>query len=104
MTTLTQATCRRLQKLPLLASVWEGDRRSIHDATTIPHSRLVDEDTDCILWVDGREGIVRAMDMVNPASGPEAVVRTLIRASENPLSTSAPARPQKINFERLLKI
>ena len=96
MTTLTQATCRRLQKLPLLASVWEGDRRSIHDATTIPHSRLVDEDTDCILWVDGREGIVRAMDMVNPASGPEAVVRTLIRAIENPLSTSAPARPQKI--------
>ncbi len=96
MTTLTQATCRRLQKLPLLASVWEGDRRSIHDATVVSHSRLADEDTDCILWVDGREGIVRAMDMVNPESGPEAVVRTLIRAIENPLSTSAPARPQKI--------
>lgn len=96
MTTLTPATCRRLQKLPLLASVWEGDRRSIHDATVVSHSRLADEDTDCILWVDGREGIVRAMDMVNPESGPEAVVRTLIRAIENPLSTSAPARPQKI--------
>lgn len=96
MTTLTRATCRRLQKLPLLPSVWEGDRRSIHDATAIPHPALSEEDTDCVLWVDGSEGVVRAMDMVNPEAGPEAVVRTLIRAMENPLSTGTPARPQKI--------
>lgn len=50
----------------------------------------------CILWVDGTEGIVRAMDMVPPDTGHEAIVRTLLQAMEHPQSPSPPARPQKI--------
>ncbi|GAB4472840.1 MAG: hypothetical protein OHK0037_33000 [Elainellaceae cyanobacterium] len=58
-----------------------------------------DEDMqgDCILWVDGVEEIVRAMDVVPSETGSEAIVRTLLRAMENPHSGSArPGRPQRI--------
>jgi hypothetical protein len=48
------------------------------------------------LWVDGNEGLVRAMDVVSPDVGPEAVVRTLIQAMEHPHSATTPSRPQKI--------
>lgn len=51
---------------------------------------------DCILWVDGSQGVVRAMDMVPSASGKEAIVRTLLRAMEYPHSPGQPARPQKV--------
>lgn len=51
---------------------------------------------DCILWVDGTEGMVRAMDVVSADAGPEAVVRTLLQAMEYPHNSGVPARPQKI--------
>jgi hypothetical protein len=51
---------------------------------------------ECIVWVDGTEGVVRAMDVVAPEMGLEAIVRTLLRAIEMPHSPARPARPQKI--------
>ena len=50
----------------------------------------------CIIWVDGSEGAVRAMDVVADDMGMEAVVRTLLRAIESPHHPTQPARPQKI--------
>jgi hypothetical protein len=94
MTSLPKSICRRLQNLQQLPSVWEGDRRPIQSP---PQSEGESEAKgDCILWVDGSEGVVRAMDMVNPATGPEGIVRTLLRAMEHPHSPARPARPQKI--------
>jgi hypothetical protein len=80
-----------------MQSVWEGDRRLLSEEAT-----LLDGDEDgeaseeCIIWVDGSEGIVRAMDMVSADMGMEAVVRTLLRAIEHPQSPTLAARPQKI--------
>ncbi|HIK39928.1 hypothetical protein [Thermoleptolyngbya sp. M55_K2018_002] len=96
MTPLTPSTRRRLQQLPQLSSVWEGDRR-----TLMPEiAETLDADDmqgDCILWVDGVEEVVRAMDVVPSETGSEAIVRTLLRAMENPHSGSArPGRPQRI--------
>lgn len=51
---------------------------------------------ECILWVDGSEGIVRAMDVVPPDSGHEAIVRALLQAMEHPHSPAPASRPQKI--------
>ncbi|MUL38051.1 DUF6930 domain-containing protein [Gloeocapsopsis dulcis] len=87
---LNCSTRRRLQKLNQISSVWEGDRR--------PLSAHKDSEVqgECILWVDGSQGVVRAMDVVAPESGPEAVVRTLLRAMEHPNTPAKPARPQKI--------
>ena len=94
MTSFNRSTSRRLQKLTQIPSVWEGDRRPLSS----PHTPFTDPEAkgDCILWVDGSEGIVRAMDMVDPALGPEAIVRTLMRAIEHPQSPAKPGRPQKI--------
>ena len=62
-----------------------------------PYPMESDSDSgDCILWVDGSQGIVRAMDVVSPDSGHAAVVRALLRAMEHPHSPAAPGRPQKI--------
>jgi hypothetical protein len=96
MTALNQSTRRRLQKLRQVPSVWEGDRRSL--SANFMANLEGDEDTrgDCILWVDGTEGLVRAMDVVPPDTGTEAIVRTLLRAMEYPHSSARPARPQKI--------
>jgi hypothetical protein len=95
MSALNPTTCRRLKKLPQIPSVWEGDRR--------PLMAFADDSQpdgqgngECILWVDGSEGIVRAMDVVSPDMGPEAVVRALLRAMENPQTPARPARPSKI--------
>lgn len=94
MSGLNPATCRRLKKLQQIPSVWEGDRR--------PLQALADGESDadgegeCILWVDGSEGVVRAMDVVSAKMGPEAVVRALLRAMEHPQSSARPARPSKI--------
>ncbi len=94
MTSFSRSTIRRLKKIPQIASVWEGDRRPFSS------SRAWGEDSpeqnECIIWVDGQEGIVRGMDVVSSQAGPEAVVRTLIRAIESPHSPAKPARPQKI--------
>ncbi|MGK7876421.1 MAG: hypothetical protein AB4426_24930 [Xenococcaceae cyanobacterium] len=95
MNALPQTTMRRLKKIPQIPSVWEGDRRPFSGMG----SNLEPDpegNGDCIIWVDGSEGFVRAMDVVSPEMGPEAIVRTLLRAIENPHSPAQPARPQKI--------
>lgn len=97
MTGLTPSTRRRLQKLRQVPSVWEGDRRRLD---TPGNQELTGESGlsgDCILWVDGMDESVRAMDVVPPDSGHEATVRTLLRAMEAPTGPhSHPARPQRI--------
>ena len=94
MTTFNRSTSRRLKNLTQIPSVWEGDRRPLSES----HSGYGDseEKGECILWVDGSQGVVRGMDIVSPDSGPEAIVRTLMRAMENPNSPGKPGRPQKI--------
>jgi hypothetical protein len=92
-TSLNRYTRRRLQKLNQIPCVWEGDRRSLSTPALKSDSEASSE---CILWVDGSQGVVRAMDVVTTDSGPEAVVRTLLRAMEHPNSPAKPARPQKI--------
>jgi len=94
MTSFNRSTRRRLKTLTQIPSVWEGDRRpvslsSIHDSDSKPKG-------ECIIWVDGSQGVVRGMDVVPPETGPEAIVRTLMRAMEHPHSPGKPARPQKI--------
>jgi hypothetical protein len=94
MTSFNRSTSRRLQTLTQIPSVWEGDRRPMLSS---PHTDADGEvKGECILWVDGSEGIVRSMDVVPPNTGPEAIVRTLMRAMEYPQSPAKPARPQKI--------
>lgn len=92
---LNSATRRRLQQLNQISSVWEGDRRPFSPPSSAmePSSESKGE---CILWVDGSQGVVRAMDVVAEETGYEAVVRTLLRAMEHPNSPAKPARPQKI--------
>ncbi|WGV26968.1 DUF6930 domain-containing protein [Halotia branconii] len=94
MTSFNRSTSRRLKKLTQIPSVWEGDRRPMSSSQTL-HSDL-EAKGECILWVDGSQGIVRGMDVVAPETGPEAIVRTLMRAMEHPHSPAKPARPQKI--------
>jgi len=102
MTTLNRSTCRRLQKLPQIPSVWEGDRRTISSGMPVVDEQGNELEVpseaqgECIIWVDGSEGMVRSMDMVAPEIGPEAVVRTLLRAIEHPHGPAKPALPQKI--------
>lgn len=95
MTVLHHTTQRRLKKIPQINSVWEGDRRPLSGlgANLEPE---VEATGECIIWVDGSEGMVRAMDVVSPQMGPEAIVRTLLRAIEHPHSPARPERPQKI--------
>lgn len=96
MARLNRSTLRRLQSLPQIPSVWEGDRRSMATDTN-PNIEGDSEPTgECIIWVDGSQGMVRAMDMVATDMGPEAIVRTLLRAIEHPQSPAPAARPQKI--------
>lgn len=96
MARLNRSTLRRLQSLPQIPSVWEGDRRSM-SADSNPNLEGDSEATgECIIWVDGSQGMVRAMDMVTTDMGPEAIVRTLLRAMEHPQSPAPVARPQKI--------
>ena len=95
MSALNPTTCRRLKKLQQIPSVWEGDRRSLSAFADTRESEA-ESNSECILWVDGSEGIVRAMEVVSPDMGPEAVVRTLLRAMEHPQSPARPARPSKI--------
>ncbi|HEY9603950.1 MAG TPA: hypothetical protein V6C85_20205 [Allocoleopsis sp.] len=94
MSVLNPTTARRLKKLQQIPSVWEGDRRML--SAFSDDSEPEPEGSECILWVDGSEGIVRAMDVVSTDMGPEAVVRALLRAMEHPQSPARPARPSKI--------
>lgn len=92
MTGLNHTTRRRLLKLQQLPHVWEGDRRPLG----LDQNSATEERGDCILWVDGTQGIVRSMDVVPPDAGPEAIVRTLLQAMELPQGGCSPARPLKI--------
>lgn len=92
MTSFNRSTSRRLQKLAQVPSIWEGDRRPLSSHPFTPE----EGQGECILWVDASQGIVRGMDVVAPDTGPEAIVRTLMRAMENPHSPAKPARPQRI--------
>ena len=94
MTSFNRSTSRRLKTLTQIPSVWEGDRRPMSSSPT-QHSDS-ESQGECILWVDGSQGVVRGMDMIAPETGPEAIVRTLMRAMEHPHSPGKPARPQKI--------
>ncbi|MCM0593392.1 MAG: hypothetical protein HEQ35_01210 [Gloeotrichia echinulata IR180] len=94
MTSFNRSTSRRLKKLTQIPSVWEGDRRPLSGSPTQPQDS--EGKGECILWVDGSQGIVRSMDVVAPETGTEAIVRTLMRAMEHPHSPAKPARPQKI--------
>ncbi|GAB1537804.1 hypothetical protein NUACC21_04580 [Scytonema sp. NUACC21] len=94
MTSFNCSTSRRLKKLTQIPSVWEGDRRPLSSSQI--QSPDLEAQGECIVWVDGTQGIVRGMDVVAPETGPEAVVRTLMRAMENPHSPAKPARPQRI--------
>ncbi len=92
MTSFNRSTSRRLKTLNQIPSVWEGDRRPLStDVNADPEAK-----GDCILWVDGSQGVVRAMDVVASDTGPEAIVRTLMQAMEHPHSPGKPARPQRI--------
>lgn len=95
MSALNVSTRRRLQRLRQVPSVWEGDRRVL-TPSMMRGSESDLRQGDCILWVDGSEGLVRAMDVVSSEAGPEAVVRTLLQAMEHPHSAATPGRPQKI--------
>jgi hypothetical protein len=75
--------------------VWEVDRRPLQQGAYSVELGA-DAEGDCILWVDGSQGLVRAMDVVQPEVGYEAVVRTLLRAIEYPHEPGQPARPQKV--------
>lgn len=95
MTHLPANTRRRLQQIPQIPfSTWEGDRRFLPSLNMGDDGET--EAGECILWVDGLEGIVRVMDVVSPDAGPEAMARALIRAIEMPNSPGQPARPQKV--------
>ncbi|MBW4591703.1 MAG: hypothetical protein KME46_01945 [Brasilonema angustatum HA4187-MV1] len=94
MTSFNRSTSRRLKKLTQIPSVWEGDRRPLSSSQT--QNSDPDVKGECILWVDGSQGIVRGMDVVAPETGPEAIVRTLMRAMEHPHNPAKPARPQRI--------
>ncbi|MBP0019964.1 MAG: hypothetical protein J7647_20730 [Cyanobacteria bacterium SBLK] len=94
MSNLPLNTLRRLKKIPQSPSVWEGDRRSL--TALASESSSEEEGGDCILWVDGSEGMVRAMEIISPEIGVEAIARTLLRAIESPQSPGRPSRPKKI--------
>lgn len=96
MSALNRSTRRRLQQLPQIPSVWEGDRRPFGVNLAEAHDSDIAASGEYILWVDGSEGVIRSMDVVTPETGYEPVVRTLLRAMEHPQSPAMPARPQKI--------
>ncbi len=96
MTALNRSTYRRLKKLQQVPSVWEGDRRALPPGFNPKTGSELGEQGECVIWVDGLQGMVRAMDVVTPEAGPEAVVRTLLKAMEHPHSQAHPGRPQKI--------
>ncbi|WP_055076072.1 DUF6930 domain-containing protein [Pseudanabaena sp. 'Roaring Creek'] len=105
MTTLNRSTLRRLKKLKQSSAVWEGDRRSLpakirqpqDSSNIIPlHAHSEESKPHCILWVDGSQGMVRSMDVVDSGVGQEAFVRALLQAIEHPQSPAQPSLPQKI--------
>ncbi|MDJ0536164.1 MAG: hypothetical protein QNJ70_27355 [Xenococcaceae cyanobacterium MO_207.B15] len=95
MKALPKTTKHRLKKIPQNSSVWEGDRCPLAQMASHLDENL-SADGECVIWIDGSEGSVRAMDVVTADSGLEVVARTLLRAMEDPHPPSSPARPKKI--------
>jgi hypothetical protein len=95
MTSLPETTKRRLQRLPQLPHVWEGDRISILGIMENIDPEML-EDNDCIIWLDASEGFVRSMEIVRTNMGQEAMIRSLLKAMENPQNPAEPARPHQI--------
>ena len=93
---LSPFTCRRLKRLPRLTSVWEGERRRLPESLLESDDDAPSSPGDCILWIDGSQGMIRTLQMVPSETGHEAVVRSLIQAIEHPQSGCEPARPRKI--------
>ena len=103
MYSLSPFTCARLQRLPKQPVVWEGDRRPISEGMLDAFGydggdaeAEADEVNDCIIWVDGTEGVLRAVTIIPADTGHEAVVRTLLQAMEHPQGAMPPARPHKL--------
>ncbi|HEY9764439.1 MAG TPA: hypothetical protein V6D07_18070 [Trichocoleus sp.] len=98
MSTLSRITLQRLKQLPKIPSVWEADRREISGfiADSMDESGEGNPNSDCILWVDGTHGMVRALTIVPSDSGYEPLVRSFLQAMESPQGSQPPARPQKI--------
>jgi hypothetical protein len=98
MNSFNPSTRRRLLSLPLLPTVWEGDRLTLADVSvaSLPEGQF----PTCILWVDGMAGSVRSMEMAASSEGSEAMVRSLLQAMEKPLEAdqgrNKPGRPRKI--------
>ena len=96
MSLLSPTTIRRLSSLPKDQGVWEGDRRPLpalfknHSDTDRSHG-----DVEWVLWVDD-EKVIRAMDIVPESSGPEVLVRTLIKAIEYPQGPASPVCPRRV--------
>lgn len=95
MSSLPTTTKHRINRIPQLPNVWEGDIFPIGDMIQNLEPELRDNG-QCIVWVDGSEGFVRAMEVVRGNTGPEAMVRSLLKAIEKPHSPAEPARPHKI--------
>jgi hypothetical protein len=96
MTAISPSTQRRLQQLPQLPNVWEGDRRYVAELVTAADLEDNENHRELIVWVDGIDCVVRSMQVVSATMGKEAIVRALIEAMEAPQSPAQPARPQKI--------
>jgi hypothetical protein len=98
MHSFNRSTQRRLLSLPLLPTVWEGDRLALDDVSvaSFPEGQF----PTCILWVDGMAGSVRSIEMAASGEGSEAMVRSLLQAMEKPLEAdqgrNPPGRPRKI--------
>lgn len=95
MNSLPINTKHRLQRIPQIPHVWEGDRLPIAEMMDNLEPDLA-ENGECIIWVDGSEGFVRVMEVVQSPMGHEAMVRSLLKAIETPHNPAQPARPQKI--------
>ena len=99
MAALNPSTIRRLQKLKQVPSVWEGDRRPMSADSSSSLDPDAEATGECVIWVDGSQGMVRAMDMVSSDTGPEVIVRTLLKAIEYPQSPAPVVLPQKIGVK-----
>ncbi|MGB7085567.1 MAG: hypothetical protein WBD47_08435, partial [Phormidesmis sp.] len=93
---LSPFTCRRLSQLPRLTSAWECDRRPLSAANHALIDSAESAQGDCIMWVDGLQGVVRGLSVVPQETGHEAIVRALLQAIETPQGGVEPARPRKV--------
>ena len=95
MTSLPETTKHRLRRLPQIPHIWEGDRISVLGIIDNIDPEVA-EDSHCIVWLDASEGFVRIMEIVRANMGKEAMVRSLLKAMENPQNPATPARPHQV--------